>query len=69
MSAHYHLWIADEVESLVKQRYPQYWDMYSSVRYPVMRCDIGRLIIILAYGGLYADLDTKPIDGGTSKSS
>ena len=60
MSAHYHLWNAGEVESLVKQRYPQYWDMYSSVRYPVMRCDIGRLLIIHAYGGLYADLDTKP---------
>ena len=60
MSAHYQLWTADEVESLVKQWYPQYWDMYSSVRYPVMRCDIGRLIILHAYGGLYADLDTKP---------
>jgi len=60
MSAHYQLWTADEVESLVKQWYPQYWDMYSSVRYPVMRCDIARLIILHAYGGLYADLDTKP---------
>ena len=60
MSAHYQLWTADEVESLVKQWYPQYWGMYSSVRYPVMRCDIGRLIILHMYGGLYADLDTKP---------
>ena len=40
--AAYHLWNAAEVESLVKQRYPQYWDMYCDVRYPIMRCDIGR---------------------------
>jgi len=60
MSAHYHLWNADELEALVKHKYPQYWDMYVDVRYPVMRCDIGRIIILHAYGGLYADLDTEP---------
>ena len=60
MSAAYHLWTADELESLVKQKYTQYWDMCSSVRYPVMRCDIGRLIALHAYGGMHADLDTEP---------
>ena len=60
MGAHYHLWSADDLESLVKQKYPQHWDMYKRVRFPVMRCDIGRIIILHAYGGLYADLDTEP---------
>ena len=60
MKAHYHLWGASELESLVKQRYPQYWDTYCNVRYPVMRCDIGRVLILHAFGGLYADLDTMP---------
>ena len=60
MRATYHLWSAAEVESLVKQRYPQFWDMYCNVRYPIMRCDIGRLCIIHAYGGLYSDLDVLP---------
>ena len=60
MSAHYHLWNADEVEALIKNKYAQHWDMYCSVRYPIMRCDIARLIILHAYGGLYADLDTMP---------
>ena len=63
MSAHYHLWNAEEMEALVKQRYPQHWDMYCSVRYPIMRCDIGRLLILHAFGGLYADLDTMPNRG------
>jgi hypothetical protein len=60
MGANYHVWSADDLEALVKQMYPQYWDMYTQVRYPVMRCDIGRLIVLHAYGGLYADLDTEP---------
>ena len=60
MHAVYHLWSAAEVESLVKQRYPQFWDMYCNVRYPIMRCDIGRLCILHAFGGLYSDLDVVP---------
>ena len=60
MGAQYHLWNADELESLVKQRYPQLWDMYCGVRYPIMRSDIGRIVVIHAYGGLYADLDIYP---------
>jgi hypothetical protein len=60
MGAQYHLWNAAEVESLVKQRYPQFWDMYCGVRYPIMRADIGRLAVLHNYGGLYADLDIMP---------
>ena len=60
MGAMYHLWTADEVETLMKESYPQHWDMYCNVRCPIMRCDIGRLAILHMYGGLYADLDTYP---------
>ena len=60
MGVEYHLWNADEVDTLVKHRYPEFWDMYLDVRYPVQRCDIGRVCIVHAYGGLYADLNTMP---------
>ena len=60
MGAEHHLWNAEELESLVKQKYPQFWNMYCDVRYPIMRADIGRIIIMHAYGGLYADLDVLP---------
>ena len=60
MGAQYVLWDADALESLMKQRYPTYWDMYCNVRYPIMRCDIGRLAIVHTYGGLYSDLDIVP---------
>ena len=60
MGARYHLWNAAEVETLMRTRYPQFWDTYQKVRYPVMRADIARIAILHAYGGLYADLDTMP---------
>ena len=60
IGAEYHLWNASEVESLMKQRYPQFWDMYRLVRYPIMRCDICRIAILHTYGGLYSDLDVLP---------
>ena len=63
MGVPYHLWNAAEVESLVKQQYPQFWDMYARVRYPIMRAVIGRLAVIHHYGGLYADLDIMPNRG------
>ena len=60
MGAHYQMWNADYLESLIKQKYEQYWDMYVNARYPVMRVDIGRFVILHAYGGLYADCDVMP---------
>jgi hypothetical protein len=60
MGATYHMWNAGEVETLVKQHYPQFWDMYTKVRYPIMRYDIGRLCILHHYGGLYSELVILP---------
>ena len=60
MGAKYHLWTPCQLETLMRTRYSQFWDMYVNVRYPVMRVDIGRIVILHAYGGLYADLDTLP---------
>jgi len=34
--------------------------MYRDARYPVMRVDMCRWLILHSYGGLYADLDTTP---------
>ena len=60
MGATYILWNASMLESLVRQEYPELWDMYCDVRYPIMRCDIGRICIIHSYGGLYSDFDVFP---------
>ncbi len=60
MGATYHLWTADEVDTLIKDQYPFIWKVYQNVRYPVMRCDIGRVAILHAFGGMYSDLDVLP---------
>ena len=60
MKATYKLWNAHELESLVFQKYPQYWDMYKNVPCAIMRVHIGRLIVLHHYGGMYSDLDIKP---------
>ena len=57
MGAQYHLWSADEVDALIKKHFPQFWAMYKSVPFPVMRVDIARICILHHYGGIYIDLD------------
>ena len=58
--AYYHEWTASEVETLIRKHYPQYWEMYKDCRYPVMRVDMARILILHFYGGLYSDMDVWP---------
>jgi len=60
MGAQYHMWSADEVDTLMRDHYDKYMAMYRGVRYPVMRADIGRVAILHRYGGLYVDCDVIP---------
>ena len=60
IGARYHLWNADEVDTLIRTRFKFMWDTYQNVRFPVMRADIGRVAILHEYGGLYSDLDVFP---------
>ena len=60
MGAQYHLWSADEVDALIKQRYPHLWHTYVQCPCPVQRADIGRICILYCCGGMCADLDVEP---------
>ena len=60
MGAWYHEWAPSQLETLIRKKYPQYWQMYMNCRYPVMRVDIGRIIILHCFGGLYSDMDVWP---------
>ena len=53
IGATYHMWSADEVDALVKQYFPQFWDTYKNVPFPVQRVDIARVAILHQYGGMY----------------
>ena len=60
MGAIYHEWTPEEAETLIRNHYPQYWQTYVKVRYPIQRVDMARIAILHFYGGLYSDMDVIP---------
>lgn len=55
----YRLWDKASCWRLMR-KYPDFSEMYYSVKYPVQKVDIIRFIILQYYGGLYIDLDVYP---------
>lgn len=55
----YKLWNEKECNELV-DTYSKIKEYYYDVKYPVMKCDIMRFLIIYQFGGLYVDLDCLP---------
>jgi hypothetical protein len=47
----------EDIDSLVKDHYSQYWGMYQSLPAHIMRIDFARLCMLHKYGGIYADMD------------
>jgi hypothetical protein len=47
----------EDIDGLVKDSYPRYWEMYHSFPAHIMRIDFARLCILHKYGGIYADMD------------
>ena len=48
-------------DELVKFHYPQYEELYYNVKYPIMKVDIVRFLILHRYGGIYIDMDCIPV--------
>jgi hypothetical protein len=55
----YKLWMKEDCEKLIEE-YPEYKDLYYSVKYLIMRVDIIRFLILHKEGGMYSDLDVIP---------
>ena len=55
----YKLWDKKQVEELI-DTYTNLKNYYYDVKYPIMKCDIARFIIVYQFGGLYVDLDVLP---------
>jgi len=48
---------SEDIDRLVYDYYPRYWNLYQSFPVHIMRIDFARLCILHRYGGLYSDLD------------
>jgi hypothetical protein len=55
----YRLWTDADLANLVESRFSEYRDLYHGYRLPIMRADLGRYLVLKAFGGLYADLDAE----------
>ena len=55
------LWDESRLDDLVKKSYPnllEFWNNFPSLFYKI---DFGRYLILAKYGGMYIDLDMKPL--------
>ena len=54
-------WTDRQIENLISQPEYQYlYSTYHSFTYSIQRADLARLLVLHAYGGIYADLDVFP---------
>lgn len=47
----------EDIDNLIRDHYPKWWNVYQSFPFHVMKIDFVRLAILHRYGGLYADMD------------
>lgn len=57
----YILWTEYACDKLVKEKLPEQYNFYKSMRYDIQRIDYMRFVILYIYGGIYSDLDLIPI--------
>lgn len=57
----YRLWTDDDLHDLVRNRFPDLLALHEGYDQPVKRADLGRYLVLATHGGVYADLDTRPL--------
>jgi mannosyltransferase OCH1-like enzyme len=53
----YKLWTDEDNDNLIKNHYPQYYDLYQSFDQKILKVDFSRFCMMHHCGGIYADLD------------
>lgn len=46
-----------DIDDIVKNYYPRYWNLYQAFPVHIMRIDFARICILHKHGGIYADMD------------
>lgn len=59
----YKLWQNEDALSLIRNSYPMFLPLFedTTLKYPIIKCDVLRLIILYHLGGIYADIDIYPL--------
>ncbi len=50
-------WDKERIETLILDKYPQYWNLYNKCDILIQKLDVARYIILYHYGGCYMDMD------------
>lgn len=53
----YRLWTDADIDRMVAEEFSELLPVYRGYRAPISRVDLGRYLILLRHGGVYADLD------------
>lgn len=52
-----------DIDNLIKEKYPDVYEIFIKAKYGVQKADIGRLALLHHYGGIYFDLDMLCLKG------
>jgi hypothetical protein len=53
----YILWNDDDIDNLIKNNFPEYYEFYLKAPLHIIKIDISRFFILYHYGGIYSDMD------------
>ena len=53
----YILWTDEDMIIFVKKEFPHLYELYTSYKYDIQRCDAFRYLVLYKYGGIYLDMD------------
>jgi hypothetical protein len=53
----YKFWNDEDIDRLIREEYPEFWDTYQEFPVHIMKIDFVRLAFLHKFGGIYADMD------------
>lgn len=58
----YRMWNDNDLDDLIREKYPWFYDFYKSYPKTIHRVDAARYAILQQYGGIYMDMDIEVIN-------
>jgi hypothetical protein len=63
MYSSYKLWSLPDAISIIKTHFPMFLTFFEdkTLSYPIIKCDVFRILLLYHFGGIYADIDVYPL--------